>query len=1015
MDISIVIALMQNAALLLALVFLYDAIPQQQRRQHLWLWRTVCGMLIGIFGITLMSTPWEFSPGIIFDIRSVLLSITGLFFGGLPVLVAAVLTGLFRFSQGGEAVWAGIGVICSSALIGIGWRHFRKQHLAQIGIRELFLFGLLVHLSMLAWIFILPQAMALAVLAKIALPVLSIFVLVTVAVGMLLSRRYRSDRDSQMRLQDDFLFRSQFQAGNIGIAVSSVDRRLLKVNPRLCHMLKYTEAELMARSWTDITHEADLAPDLALYQQLLAGKVDEYEIDKRFIASDGNLVYTHVSVACKRVGGQVQLIIAGFQDVTEQKLAEQELKASREQLELVLASSDVGFWDWDIVANSIERNVRSAEIIGYTAAELREVNRIWTDAIHVDDRVKVLRALELHINGKTSRYKMQYRINNKQGELRWISDTGKVVRWDTNGKALRMCGIHIDITESKVAEEALKLAASVYDNSSEAMSVIDCNGYILNTNPAFSAITLYSSDEIRNQHVRLLHCDRNTAAFYQELNQQVVQQGYWLGEIWLRRKNGDEYMAMLTINTVYSKNGQPYRRVALFSDITEKKQSEQLIWKQANYDTLTGLPNRRMLIEYLGSEIKKSVRTGKHFALLFIDLDFFKEVNDTLGHDMGDTLLIETARRLQHCIRDMDVVARLGGDEFTLVLGDVSDIKGVERVAQQILQKIAEPYALGMETAYISASIGITLYPDDARDVDELLKHADQAMYAAKEQGRNRFNYFTPSMQELARYRMRLVQDLRTAVGNKEFEVNYQPIVELTSGRVFKAEALIRWYHPQRGQVSPAEFIPLAEDTGLIIDIGNWVFEQAAMQSVRWREQYGNNIQISVNKSPIQFRDEGAGFEEWISLLKQLGLTEGGICIEITEGLLLDASLGVSEKLLAYRDAGVQVSLDDFGTGYSSLAYLKRFDIDYLKIDQSFTRNLETDNNDRILCEAIIVMAHKLGMKVVAEGVETQAQREFLIQAGCDFGQGYLFSSPLDADEFEQKYLLQTEARHGER
>lgn len=313
---------------------------------------------------------------------------------------------------------------------------------------------------------------------------------------------------------------------------------------------------------------------------------------------------------------------------------------------------------------------------------------------------------------------------------------------------------------------------------------------------------------------------------------------------------------------------------------------------------------------------------------------------------MGDLLLVETSERLQACVRESDVVARLGGDEFTLLLSDVQDHNGVERVANHILSSLAEPFKLGDETAFISASIGITLYPDDGQTVELLLKHADQAMYAAKDQGRNRFNYFTASMQEYARYRMRLIQDLRQALERREFELRFQPIVELGSGKVFKAEALLRWNHSERGSVSPAEFIPVAEDTGLIFEIGNWVFEQAARQSAAWREAYGSEVQISINKSPIQFRDEGNRFAEWLELLTSLGVSGSGICIEITEGLLLDANMGVTEKLLAYRDAGIQVSLDDFGTGYSSLAYLKRFDIDYLKIDQSFTRNLETDESD---------------------------------------------------------------------
>ena len=1005
MDNLIFFPLVQNAALLLALVFLYDAIPRHHKRQYFFLWRMIIGVIIGAIGMTIMSTPWVFQPGVIFDSRSVLLCITGVFFGGLPTFVAVVITALFRYSIGGPAVWAGIGVIVSSGLIGVIWRHYRKNILADITIRELYLLGMIVHVVMLLWMFMMPFAMALNVLEKISLPVLLIYPVATVLIGRLVSRRFELERDIQIRLQDDFLFRSQFNVGNIAIGITAVDRYWLKVNPRLCQMFQYSEAELLTMTWSEMTYSEDLAEDLQLFKRMLAGELDEYEMDKRFVAKDGSLVFTHMTVSCKRTTNRVQLVIAGYIDITEQKRVEQAMRSNQEQLALVLASSDLGFWDWDLKSDRVDRSERCAQLLGCEHAVLLRDNRVWTDAIHTEDRVNMLRAIDEHLRGDTPKYQAEYRIITTKGEIRWISDSGKVVSKDSDGMATRMCGIHTDITERKKVEASLQLAASVYNNSSEAMSVLDSKGIIINTNNAFYEITGYCEDEVKNQHIKLLHCARNAPSFYQEMNQQIQDTGYWQGEVWQRRKNGEEYIVLLTVNTIYSQDGEPYRRVALFSDITEKKQSEQLIWRQANYDTLTGLPNRRMMLEHLASEIKKSDRNVRHFALMFIDLDFFKEVNDTLGHDMGDLLLIQTAERLKKSIRDVDVVSRLGGDEFTVVLTDIKDHKGVERVAQNILTRIAEPYQLADETAYISASIGITLYPDDAIDVENLLKHADQAMYAAKEQGRNRFNYFTPSMQEYAKYRMRLIQDLRQAVAKKEFEVYYQPIVELATGNVHKAEALIRWHHNERGQVSPAEFIPIAEDTGMIVDIGNWVFEQAARQSVLWRERYGKVIQISVNKSPIQFRDEGTGFAEWIALLSELNISDSGICIEITEGLLLDASMGVAEKLLAYRDAGVQVSLDDFGTGYSSLAYLKRFDIDYLKIDQSFTRNLTTDENDMSLCEAIIVMAHKLGMKVIAEGVETEAQRQLLLQVGCDYGQGYLFSRPALPQVFAERYL----------
>ncbi|WP_394204836.1 EAL domain-containing protein [Shewanella waksmanii] len=1005
MNQDVIFTLIQNAALLLAMVFVYDAIPRKQRSAHFHLWRVVVGVVIGVITITTMMTPWEYQPGIFFDTRSVIIVICGLYFGGLPTLITVLMAAAYRFIEGGPAVWAGLTVIVMSGIIGVLWRYNRKNHIADLSFKELYLLGFFLHLVMLASMFILPDELAFNVLFQISLPVLLVLPFVTALLGTLLSRRLEVERDVRIQLQDDFIFRSQFNIGNMGIAITSVDQHWIKVNPRLCKMLGYTEEELLKLTWSEMTYFEDLEADLLQFERMLAGEIDEYEMDKRFVAKNGEIIYTHLTVACRRMNEQVELVIAGFVDISENKRAEKKMRDSQEQLALVLSSSNLGMWDWNIKQNQIKRNERCAELLECPVEQLNNNERLWLDAIHPKDRVEVLESIDAHLRGDTRQHSIEYRLNTLTGGQKWIQDTGRIVSRDSDGQPLRMCGIHTDITERKQVEESLNLAASVYNSSSEAMSVQDSKGRIITTNAAFTRLTGYEEADVVDRHIRILQGDKTVKSQYDKVNISILESGRWQGELWLKAKSGNEFLVWLTINTVYNNLGEPYRRVALFSDITEKKQAEHIIWRQANYDPLTGLPNRRMLLEYLGTEILKTTRSDSHFALLFLDLDFFKEVNDTLGHDMGDQLLQETAKRLKGCIRESDVVARLGGDEFTVVLSGLAESKDVERVAESILRRVAEPYTLGSETAYISASIGITLYPDDATTIEGLLKHADQAMYAAKAQGRNRFHYFTPSMQEQAKYRMGLIKDLRNALANGEFEIYYQPIVDLSYEQVYKAEALLRWHHPKRGTVSPAEFIPLAEETGLINDIGNWVFEQTAAQSAHWREKYQLAVQISINKSPIQFRDEGDQFDHWLARLKELKLSSNGICVEITEGLLLDASMGVSEKLLAYRDAGIQVSLDDFGTGYSSLAYLKKFDIDYLKIDQSFTQNLETDSDDATLCEAIIVMAHKLGMKVIAEGVETEFQKKLLLEAGCDFGQGYYFSRPLPLSAFEEKYL----------
>jgi diguanylate cyclase (GGDEF)-like protein/PAS domain S-box-containing protein len=437
-----------------------------------------------------------------------------------------------------------------------------------------------------------------------------------------------------------------------------------------------------------------------------------------------------------------------------------------------------------------------------------------------------------------------------------------------------------------------------------------------------------------------------------------------------------------------------------YNDISERKQAEEMIQYQASYDLLTQLPNRRLFYDRLRQEVHKSQRSQLKLALLLLDLDNFKEVNDTLGHAVGDELLRQIAGRLSKHVRAEDVVARLGGDEFIVVIAGLPDPTPIERIAQQLINGISEPIHLQDDTIYPTVSMGVTVYPDDSDNIDDLLKNADQAMYDAKRQGRNRYSYFTPAMQQVASRRAQLTRELREALAASQFRVVYQPIVTLATGAIVKTEALMRWQHPVHGNVSPAEFIPVAEASGIIVDMGAWIFREAAQQALRWR-QIDPSFQVSINKSPVEFGNSQR-HTMWLQYLETLGLPGDGIIIEITEGLLLDASSTVTKVLSDCRQAGMQISLDDFGTGYASLSYLKKFDIDYLKIDKSFIGNLAPGSNDLALCEAIIVMAHSLGIKVVAEGVETQQQRDLLLAAGCDYGQGYLFHRPLAAEEIDK-------------
>ena len=446
--------------------------------------------------------------------------------------------------------------------------------------------------------------------------------------------------------------------------------------------------------------------------------------------------------------------------------------------------------------------------------------------------------------------------------------------------------------------------------------------------------------------------------------------------------------------------GKPTGMTGTLSDITASKEAQETIWRHANLDPLTGLPNRRYFMDKLDAALRDFARRPGSHALLFVDLDGFKQVNDLYGHEAGDQLLMEVAHRLCQSVRDTDVVARLGGDEFTMLLRGHAANHQLAYICQQLLDRLSRPFGIASDAVQISASIGVAIAPSDATTADDLVRKADLAMYAAKSLGKNQFSYFMPEMDDRAHQRLRISGELRRALSAGQLSLHFQPVVDLRTGMLAKTEALLRWTHPTMGSVEPSVFIPIAEEAGLMPDLGNWVFREAATWAKHWSMRTGCTFEVAVNKSPAQF-GRRALETDWLDYLKDLELPPSSIVVEITEGLLLNVAPQVNEKLLKYRDAGVQVAIDDFGTGYSSMAYLQKFDIDYLKIDQSFVRGIPAHRGNSTIAETIIVMAHKLGQKVVAEGIETQEQLDFLQQSGCDYGQGFLFSRPLPPAEID--------------
>jgi diguanylate cyclase (GGDEF)-like protein/PAS domain S-box-containing protein len=584
----------------------------------------------------------------------------------------------------------------------------------------------------------------------------------------------------------------------------------------------------------------------------------------------------------------------------------------------------------------------------------------------------------------------------------------KVPMFGKDGRRRGIVIIGRDVTQQRAAEQELKIAAAAF-NVQEGVMITDADHHILRVNLAFTRLTGYVPDEVVGRAFSILRSDRHDEQFYQKILETLGTEGYWQGEIWHRHKNGEVAPHWLTLSTIRGDDGRVTHYIGAFSDITQFKQAEEAIHALAFYDSLTNLPNRRLLIDRLQQAMVSSARHDEHGAILFIDLDNFKTLNDTRGHDVGDLLLVEVAERLTGCVRAEDTVARLGGDEFVVMLEGLSEVPEqaaarAEQVGEKILESLNEPYRLRNYEHHSTPSIGVCLFRGDAESVEDLLKHADAAMYQSKQSGRNTLRFYDPAMQATLESRISIEADLRQALPRQEFKIYFQAQVD-ESRRIIGAEVLLRWDQPERGLVSPAHFIPVAEDTGLIVQIGFWVLQMACSQLKRWQQHAtARHLNLAVNVSARQFRQ--ADFVEQVQhILEHSGADPALLKLELTESLVLDNVADTIAKMQHLKALGVGFSMDDFGTGHSSLAQLKRLPLDQVKIDQSFVRDIATDPNDAIIVQTIIVMTHTLGLSVIAEGVETEAQLQFLQRHGCPQFQGYLFGKPVPLAEFEQSII----------
>lgn len=558
-----------------------------------------------------------------------------------------------------------------------------------------------------------------------------------------------------------------------------------------------------------------------------------------------------------------------------------------------------------------------------------------------------------------------------------------------------------DITRRKQQESELRLWSKAFETSNEAIIITDDQLRIVLVNRTYEKIMGYSQDEVLGVDTVNVGVQLHNHSFFRNLVSVLKEQGYWQGELINRRKNGEHFPTWYSISQVLNADGEPENYIAIFSDISESKKSRERIDFLAHHDSLTELPNRALFNDRLERAINTAKRRGEKVGILFIDLDRFKNINDSLGHAAGDQILRQTATRLTDAVRNDDTVARLGGDEFVVLLPRIRDERSLAEVAIKLREEVLKPYTLEDMPLHISPSIGIAVYPDDGETPDTLIRNADAAMYLAKEKGRNNYQFYTPILNARTLDRLKLEYDLRAALELGQFELHYQPQIDVRSGRVYGAEALLRWRHPERGLVPPNEFIPLAEETALIIPLGAWVIAEAARQAQGWKQEGFGSLIVSVNISALQFHQ--AGFLDDVELLvAEAGAAPGSLELELTETILMSDMETCIQTLNAFRDLGYRIAIDDFGTGFSSLNYLRRLPVNLLKIDQSFIRDMRSDNASLAIVNSIIALANSLGMDTIAEGVETEEESALLASNGCYQMQGYHFSRPLPQDMFKR-------------
>jgi diguanylate cyclase (GGDEF)-like protein/PAS domain S-box-containing protein len=798
----------------------------------------------------------------------------------------------------------------------------------------------------------------------------------------------------------------------------SRNRTVERCNRRLEEIFGYPNGSLIGSSTrvlfgSDETYEET---GQRVYAAIAAG--GRFQGEAEYMRADGSTVWCQILGSMVDPAAPEQGFVWIYEDITSRKAAEAAVAESRRALEQRVVertaelSAQLLFLEQliEAIPGPVFYNDAAGRYLGCNTAFERYVGMPKADL--VGRSVRDVSPLEFAERNDAADRALLDQPGNQIYEARVSYADGsehdvmfhKATFRHPSGEIAGIVGVILDISDRKRMEERLHLAATVFNSTADGVTITDPSGAIIAVNRAFTEITGYSESDVIGANPRLLKSNLHDAAFYQGMWKDIRSVGFWRGEIWNRRRDGSIYPEALTITAVCDDSGRTTHFVAVFSDITRIKGAQEALDFQAHHDPLTGLPNRLLLEDRIDKAVQRAKRSEQQLGLLFVDLDRFKNVNDTLGHHVGDLVLCEVARRFTAAMREADTVARLGGDEFVILVENIPEAAAASRIADKLLADLQRPISLEMQDFFIGASIGISLFPSDGDDRSSLLKHADAAMYRAKERGRNTYEFFTNELTNFSLERFQLEADIRYALERDELRVWFQPQFDLRDNSLIGAEALLRWEHPGRGMVAPGVFIPIAEESGLIVPIGEWILRHACQCWADWHAAGHRPGRVSVNVSGIEFR-RGRVMESVEMTLAATRLPPELIELEITESSIMNQTENSIQKLHQLRAMGLHLAIDDFGTGYSSLAYLKRLPINKLKVDKSFVRDLPDDAEDAAITRAIIALGHSLGLTLIAEGVENQAQRDFLHREGCDQLQGYLMGRPVPAEEFARLYL----------